>query len=247
MANIYKYFTVDKGEFDEKDFTVTATASKEVIDRDGDLIKVDGINLKNWKKNPVIMLFHNYSDFPVGVGVGKKAWVDGKELKIKFKFLIDDNDKAFQAARLWKAGALKGLSVGFQPDYNEIEYPEQKGTKVQPNRIFKKIELLEVSVVPIPANQDALMASVSKSLDEGEIDMEDFDILKDIIKSAPNKEEVDSEELEALKQKVKALELQLEGNEEEDIYESIFKEYGLTTKADKENRLNDLVEDLLNG
>jgi HK97 family phage prohead protease len=246
MNTIYKYFTIDKGEFDEKDFTVTATASKEVIDRDGDLIKVDGIELKNWKKNPVIMLFHNYHDFPVGVGVGKKAWVDGKDLKVKFKFLIDDNDKAFQAARLWKAGALKGLSVGFTPDYNEIDYPEQKGAKQQPRRIFKKVELLEVSVVPIPANQDALMASVSKSLDNGEIDMEDFDILKNIVKESPEvkvvEKVVDNKELDTktkeLEQKVIDLELkvkeheleqELKGYEVEDDYLSeIFGTYGAT-------------------
>jgi len=161
---LYKYFTLEKSEYDPDKQEVTAIASKEVVDRDGDLIKVDGINLKQWKKNPVIMLFHNYNDFPIGMGIGKKAWVEGKDLKLKFKFLSEDNPKAEQASRLWQAGALKGLSIGFIPDYETMEYPDNKGTskKKTPRRIFNNVELLEVSVVPIPANQEALMAGVAK-------------------------------------------------------------------------------------
>jgi uncharacterized protein len=191
---IYKYLHIDKGEFDEKDFTVTATATKEIVDRDGDVVKVSGIDTKNWKKNPVIMLFHNYHDFPVGVGIGKKAWVDGDELKVKFQFLINESDKAYQAARLWKAGALRGLSVGFIPDHNAIEYPEKNEKVKTPSRIFNKVELLEISVVPIPANQAALMAGVSKSVREGKLEEEDAEVLKSLLETQP-KEKIEEKEI----------------------------------------------------
>jgi HK97 family phage prohead protease len=208
---IYKYLHIDKSEFDEKDFVVTATASKEVIDRDGDVIKVSGIDTKNWKKNPVIMLFHNYHDFPIGLGIGKKAWVDGNELKVKFKFLIEDNEKAFQAARLWKAGALKGLSVGFKPDYSSIEYPEKKEGKKVASRIFNNVELLEVSVVPVPSNQEALMASIGKSVENGDVSEEDYNIIKELFDTEIEKEEktVEVDEKQELEQKVVDLEAKI--------------------------------------
>jgi len=246
---LYKYFSIDKGEFDEKDFTVTATATKEVVDRDGDIIEVNGIDLKAWKKNPVIMLFHDYHDFPIGLGVGKKAWIENKELKVKFKFLIDDNEKAFQAARLWKAGALKGLSIGFRPDYESVEFPEKR--KDGASRIFKKVELLEISVVPIPSNREALMASVGKSVEEGKVDKEDADILESLLKEEPkleeNKELIEKDKkIEELEKKLKELELEKELEEvevEDDYITKLYAEFEASGDTDRpdEDQIDDAM------
>lgn len=265
----YKYLTL-KSDFNEKDFTVTATASKEIVDRDGDIIKVKGIDTKNWKKNPVIMLFHNYADFPVGMGVGRKAWVENDELKIKFKFLIDENEKAFQAARLWKAGALRGLSVGFIADHNEIDYPEKDKKVKGPNRVFNKVELLEVSVVPIPANQEALMASVNKSVENGEVEEEDVEILKGLLEEAPEvKNDISDEEEDKinrfvqklaekdqkileLEQKIKEYELEQELGEVEvddnylkQLYDEFVPSRSKTEPDAEQNKLDAYIKEVL--
>ena len=46
--------------------TYLFTGSDETIDRDGEIIKVDGWQLANYKKNPVILWGHNHSIPAIG-------------------------------------------------------------------------------------------------------------------------------------------------------------------------------------
>ena len=46
----------------DKTRVVEFIASKEIVDRGGDVINIKGIDLKNFKKNPVILWSHNRSE-----------------------------------------------------------------------------------------------------------------------------------------------------------------------------------------
>jgi len=70
---------------------------------------------------------------------------------------------------LFKQGVLRAFSVGFMID--ESREPTGKdrrkfGEEVQ--RIINKWTLLEVSVIPVPANQEALALAVSKGFMQGD-------------------------------------------------------------------------------
>jgi len=51
--------------------------------------------------------------------------------------------------------AIKTASVGFLPDFKEIEYGDPE--KGEPGRTFNKQELLEISLCTIPANPNAMI------------------------------------------------------------------------------------------
>ena len=145
-----RYIDVVVKEINEENRTLDGVASTDSIDRDGDVIKQDGWELDNFKKNPVFLWAHDYWKPPLGkvIDIGVK---DGK-LMFTVKFIDKGDDEWSKFAdmifRLYKDKFLNAFSVGFLP--KEFEGNEHGGYT------FKKQELLEISSVPVPALQDAL-------------------------------------------------------------------------------------------
>lgn len=141
---------LQKGEAGE----IYGIASTEARDRQGELIRQDGWDLDNFKTNPVIMLSHNYQEFPVGKATEIK--VEKNQLIFRAVF-TDVTQKAKEAYALVKEGILNAISVGFIPR----DYDEKDGS------IITKAELLEISLVPIPANPQAVI--LAKEYKDNEI------------------------------------------------------------------------------
>lgn len=127
-------------------------ASTSAIDRQGDSIDQSGWDLRNFMQNPVILWAHDYSELPVGKAVDINVTENG--LECEFEFASGDaNPKAEQVQKLFDGGYLNAVSVGFIPR-------ERKGNSIT------RSELLEISIVPVPANQEALRLAIdSKSVD----------------------------------------------------------------------------------
>jgi len=161
---IRKYYTSEKQEADKKKRTVISYISTDAIDRDGEKLLPDGVDLENYKKNPVVMLGHDYKSLPVG----KNIWIkkDDKGLVAKTAFAKSERgDEIFRACTEDIDGTgplLQGWSVGFIPI--EWEDIETKDKKEKPGRIYNKWELLEYSIVPIPSCPEALTLAVEKGL-----------------------------------------------------------------------------------
>ena len=139
---------------------IKGMANTVTTDRVGDTIvpeawKRGGLN--NYRKNPIILFNHNY-DTPIGKGTKVEGIEDGLYLEAT----ISGNTRE---SGLIKDGVLKAFSVGFI--IKEADYIEETGGL----RILD-VELLEVSVVSVPANPNSLF-SVSKSFDT-EKDYKDF-------------------------------------------------------------------------
>lgn len=131
------------------------TASTADIDRDGEVIDVSGWDLKNFKKNPVIMYAHDYRTLPIGKAT-KIGVRDGK-LMNTVEFPPEGTyEFADIVERLVSTGYLKTESVGFIPK----KWEDGDGEKGSPNRTYTKQELLEISIVPVPSNPNALMNAV---------------------------------------------------------------------------------------
>ena len=128
--------------------------SDETPDRMDDVILSDGWDLKNFKKNP-IALFGHRSDFVIGRW--RDLRVDNKQLLGNLEMAPEGtSDRIDEIRRLVDANILKAVSVGFKP----IETKDREGTDW--GSIYTKCELVECSLVSVPANPNAL--AVAKSL-----------------------------------------------------------------------------------
>ena len=122
--------------------------STAAVDRDGDTIDPKGWDLGSYTKNPVVLWAHDYSSPPVGKAVNIKSTEHGLQADVEFlpQGLDPFADKIHD---MCKAGFLNATSVGFRG----VEYDEAQGRK---GYDFKKQELLEFSIVPVPCNPEAL-------------------------------------------------------------------------------------------
>lgn len=135
------------------DNVIEFIASDETVDRDGDIIRAAGWDLKNYKKNPVVLLGHDYGSLPIGKAPGIK--VDGKSLIAPVEFAREDSGGVGETAfKLAKGGFLRGMSVGFKA------IAKEEDEDVAPGFIFTKQELYEVSIVTVPANPNALQRGI---------------------------------------------------------------------------------------
>jgi HK97 family phage prohead protease len=132
-------------------------------DRHREMINPDGIDLKHYKKNPVVLYGHDYEALPIGKCLSIKK-VDGK-IVARFQLAIDEYPFAKTVYDLIVGGYLNDVSIGgivveWSDDYMTIE----------------QLEMVEFSVVNIGANRDAKIVarSIGKSLDELQSEYQDF-------------------------------------------------------------------------
>ena len=137
-------FTKGQISSNGKVFSFVASTSSE--DRMGDVIRQDGWQLDAYQKNPIVLFGHDHSQ-PIGRAHNVKV-VNGA-LTADFEFAPEEvNPFAAQVGRMVEAQFLKAVSVGFRP----LEYKPMKSGGLE----FTKSELLEISVVSVPANAEAL-------------------------------------------------------------------------------------------
>jgi len=143
----------------------TFIISTEDVDRDGDVIKQDGIDWSDYNSNPVVLFAHDSSKLPIGVTL--KTFKSNKQTKAVVMFYDDEIDKTGTSDTIYnfvKANGIKGASIGFRSIKAKYPTPEEAKTYKMPDYgiIYEKVSILEWSVVTIPANQNALR---SKGLD----------------------------------------------------------------------------------
>jgi len=162
METIYKILeNCEVKKVGERQYEFTASTAD--MDRDGEVIDVSGWDLKNFKKNPVIMFAHDYRTLPIGkatkIGVRDGKLVDVVEFPPEGTYEFADI-----VQRLVDTGYLKTQSVGFIPKkWEDADFEDdEKGQK--PRRTYTKQELLEISIVPVPSNPNALMNAVKEGI-----------------------------------------------------------------------------------
>jgi HK97 family phage prohead protease len=148
-------------------------ASDETLDRYNEVIKVDGWQLENFRANPVIPDCHDYSSISRILGKAQSVSVANGKLMNRVEFCLD-NPMGKMAYKMAKGGFIKSQSVGFIP----IEWTKGVG-KDQPERIYTKSELLEISMVVVPANPGATIGLALKS---GAIEKSDLKEAYDFLK-----------------------------------------------------------------
>ena len=148
-------------------------ASTNHVDRAGDIVEQNW-DMKSFRKNPVFLYGHSYSDLPVGKII--KLWTEKVESKaakspgsrrtmIRVKFVPSEiHPFAETVRRLYDGGFLKAVSVGFRPlERGEVSAEERNALGMgQYGQRFTKSELLEVSAVTVPMNAEALSTGVKR-------------------------------------------------------------------------------------
>lgn len=134
-----------------------AIASTDVVDRHGERINQEGWDLKNFKKNPVMLWAHDHKEIAVGVCKNIQIQRSGGSPRLVFTpEFHDKTDKAKALKALFEEGWLNSFSVGFIP--KEFDGKEN---------MYTKQELLEISAVNVPANPDARMLAYKALEDKG--------------------------------------------------------------------------------
>lgn len=134
---------------------ITFVMSDELPDRGGDIVKVDGWDLKGFMSNPVFLSMHDSTRYPIGTW--EKVWVEHGQLRGVARFADEGtHPEADLAYSLYKQGIMNAVSVKFLG--NEYEPNEHGGLT------FTGQELLECSAVPVPANANAL--AIARSYDD---------------------------------------------------------------------------------
>ena len=161
MNKIFHIGSTFKAYEDGDDLHIAGMASTNNTDRVGDIIETEAWTkggLDNYLNNPVILFNHDYNQ-PIGRAV--QLGTNDKGLQLKAKIA----KSAGHVGELIKEGVLGAFSVGFR--VKDADYMvETDGYKI------KDAELLEVSVVTVPANQAATF-SLAKSFNS-ETEYEEF-------------------------------------------------------------------------
>jgi HK97 family phage prohead protease len=136
--------------------------STESSDRYGDTIAVNGWQLDKYNQNPVVLWAHDSRKLPVGRAV--RTWIDPVQgaLRSIAEFMpVGVDSFADTVFQMLKLGFLNAVSVGFKP----VKWAYKEGDGWDASVEFLEQELLEYSVVPIPANTDALVQARNFGID----------------------------------------------------------------------------------
>lgn len=159
-------FASDAGLEAKRQIRVTAASGK--ADRSGDIVSVKGIDLDNFRKNPIILWSHDHYGLPIAKAV--EMSVESGKLVMLLEFATKEMyEFADTVYKLVKGGFLKGVSIGAR--VLEAEWIVNEDEEII-GRKFNRLELLELSVVPIPADSKALITAVKSGAITCE-DMED--------------------------------------------------------------------------
>jgi len=141
---------------DEKEAgKMSFVASTDRADRYGDIIDQRGWDLDAYRANPVILLNHDHQSLPIGRG---DVRITEAGLVIDVEFDMAD-PRAAEIAGKAERGFMNAVSVGFAPlkSTPRAQLPsEHFAYSKSGGQFFEQAELLEVSIVTIPANADAV-------------------------------------------------------------------------------------------
>lgn len=151
----------------EEDRTAEYIISTDCKDRTGEVVE-QSWDLENYKKNPIVLFGHNPDSAENVLGRCLKIDVEesesGTQTVAKVKFADEGTSKTVDTVwSLVKQGILRTVSVGFIPHQYKTLDDDPETTVLAEN------ELLEFSIVPLPANPQA----VALAYNDGSISEDD--------------------------------------------------------------------------
>ena len=125
------------------------------LSRNGDDLNLRGISFKNYRKNPVVLWAHDsYQGIPIAKTL-KIGHDDQGRIEADFEFNAAD-EFAARVENAWNGGFIRSASMRYLPT-KVVEVRNEEG-KVERLRV-EEAELLEWSLVPVPADPDSVRAA----------------------------------------------------------------------------------------
>lgn len=156
---IRKFSAETKALEDSRSLVVTITT--DTPDRDGDVVVPKGGKFENFLKNPVVLFGHKYNE-PF-IARADELVPDDHDVKAKVTFpakgIYPFADMLYELSKFLPPS----WSIGFQPDMSQAEKLPGGGYR------FNSWELLEFSMVPVPANPEARTILMSKGFTDEQI------------------------------------------------------------------------------
>lgn len=156
MNRAYSFLSVKSFEDDgEGDYVFKGVATTPAPDRHGDIVEPLGVTFKN----PLALLWQHRQSEPVGTVVFDKPTSKGVNFTATMPRIAEAGNLKNRIDEAWqsvKSGIVRAVSIGFRAtEYSRID---DGGLR------FIKSEVFELSLVTIPANEEATI-SVVKSID----------------------------------------------------------------------------------
>jgi hypothetical protein len=156
--------------------------STEDPDRMGDVVLARGMNDAQFRLNPIVTLNHCYTAPPVGRSLWRKVVRDGEQRGVKAKTLYPSRPADWSgdwpadvAFALVQAELLRGKSIGFLP--TKVHVPDEKEIQQhgwsKVGLVIDEWILLEYACVFLPAQQNAVVEQVARSLPSIPADIQD--------------------------------------------------------------------------
>jgi len=128
--------------------TLEAVVTTSSLDRHGENIITSGIDTSQYMQNPVVLYGHDYYGLPIGKTL--KLTEQKTKMKARFQLATDILPFAKTVYDMVKAGYINAVSIGgivreWSDDYKTIQ----------------KMDMLEFSIVSIPANPEAMITGKS--------------------------------------------------------------------------------------
>jgi HK97 family phage prohead protease len=136
------------------------TISTGSVDREQDVINPAGWDLANYRRNAVVLWGHDASALPIGKAFD--VHLAGGALKATVEFIPPETPErgpfADAVYQLACRGFLAATSVGFRPIKWDYTRDQSRGADDWfPGIDFEEQELVELSIVTVPANPEALI------------------------------------------------------------------------------------------
>jgi HK97 family phage prohead protease len=149
------YSLLEVKSVNEQSRKIRGLATTPSTDRMGDIVDPMGVKFKN----PMPLLWMHKSDKPVGQATFSKPTSKGIEFEATIPNVVEPGvlkDRVDEAWQSIQHNLVKGVSIGFRPI--EYSFIDDGGVR------FIETEVMELSLVTIPANSDCTLSLV-KSID----------------------------------------------------------------------------------
>lgn len=169
----YRTYSAEIRKRNEETRTITFVASDGARDAAGTVLNQDGWSLTRYDKNPIVGYQHEvyggWDGSDVDNVIGKaKAYVEDGKLLADITFETKDiNEKAEKIYKKLLFGSLNAVSVGFRPlGKGSWGKDDEAIDGSNPTYYYAGQELLEISVVNIPSNPNAVRRALDYEQNE---------------------------------------------------------------------------------
>ena len=159
MDRMFSTLTVKSVGEDER--VIRGVATSPAVDRVGDIVEPLGVTFKN----PLPLLHQHNHHMPVGSVVFDTPTKGGITFEARLPRIDEPGPLKDRVDTAWgevKAGLVRGVSIGFRALEGGYEVMKNGGLR------FTKTEVMELSLVSIPANAEATISAI-KSISRQQI------------------------------------------------------------------------------